>query len=360
MSQRPTRSPRGKKSVMAEPFPEPADDAPFAVGGVVENLPWDSYILRGALDTAAQLRLVDRIASLAGYASERWPERAAGQDHPAIVASHATGAVERPRNADARAAWRGAAGTAGDVGALYARLDDVFDLARDIAARIERQRGASAGASSHDPIAFDATHFWSLVYGDRTPGRRHEKRRSESGDTAGGGGGVAGGAAPGRNCGRMQSHLDRPIGWTLSLSVGRAVTFNLGRHPTPGSMYESSTNFANAAPGQGGMGVDVVLRSGDAALFRGHAVFHAVDGFADEEPPGVDGYGMTRGAPNGEGISFSAPEGWASRLLAPSRCEPPRDGGHPRDSRCCSGTKRTRGSWRRRARERFERAERGV
>lgn len=320
------RGPRAA-SVMAEPFPEPADDAPFAVGGVVENLPWDSYILRGALDTAAQLRLVDRIASLAGHASERWPERAAGQDHPAIVASHATGAVERPREcrrACGLARCRGHCGR--DVGALYARPDDVFDLARDIAARIERQRGASAGASSHEPIAFDATHFWSLVYGDRTPGRRC----SESGDAAGGVGvGVAGGAAPGRNCGRMQSHLDRPIGWTLSLSVGRAVTFNLGRHPTPGSMYESSTNFANAAPGQGGMGVDVVLRSGDAALFRGHAVFHAVDGFADEEPPGVDGYGMTRGEKDGEGISFSAPEGWASRLLAPSRCEPPRDGWAP-------------------------------
>ena len=330
MSQRPTRSPRGKKSVMAEPFPEPADDAPFAVGGVVEMLPWDSYILRGALDTAAQLRLVDRIASLAGYASERWPERAAGQDHPAIVASHATGAVERPREcrrACGLARCRGHCGR--DVGALYARPDDVFDLARDIAARIERQRGESAGASSHDPIAFDATPFWSLVYGDRTPGRRHEKRRSESGDTAGagGGGGVAGGAAPGRNCGRMQSHLDRPIGWTLSLSVGRAVTFNLGRHPTPGSMYASSTNYANAAPGQGGAGVDVILRSGDAALFRGHAVFHAVDGFADEEP------GTTRGAVGGGGdwggISSSAPEGWASRLLAPSRATPSRDGWEP-------------------------------
>jgi len=324
---------------MAEPFPEPADDAPFAVGGVVEMLPWDSYILRGALDTAAQLRLVDRIASLAGYASERWPERAAGQDHPAIVASHATGAVERPREcrrACGLARCRGHCGR--DVGALYARPDDVFDLARDIAARIERQRGASAGASSHDPIAFDATHFWSLVYGDRTPGRRHEKRRSESGDTAGagGGGGVAGGAAPGRNCGRMQSHLDRPIGWTLSLSVGRAVTFNLGRHPTPGSMYESSTNFANAAPGQGGMGVDVVLRSGDAALFRGHAVFHAVDGFADE---GVE-YGSSRnmdrpeesvesGDEKDESGKQMPPNGWADSLVACSGGETPRDGWRP-------------------------------
>ena len=125
----------------------------------------------------------------------------------------------------------------------------------------------------------------------------------------------------------MQSHLDRPIGWTLSLSVGRAVTFNLGRHPTPGSMYASSTNYANAAPGQGGAGVDVILRSGDAALFRGHAVFHAVDGFADEEP------GTTRGAVGGGGdwggISSSAPEGWASRLLAPSRATPSRDGWEP-------------------------------
>ena len=124
----------------------------------------------------------------------------------------------------------------------------------------------------------------------------------------------------------MQSHLDRPIGWTLSLSVGRAVTFNLGRRPTPGSMYASSTNHANAAPGQGGAGVDVILRSGDAALFRGHAVFHAVDRFADEEPTRVDADG---GGGDGGGISSSAPEGWASRLLAPSRATPSRDGWEP-------------------------------
>ena len=334
---------------MAEPFPEPADDAPFVVGGVVENLPWDSYILRGALDTAAQLRLVDRIASLAGYASERWPERAAGQDHPAIVASHATGAVERPREcrrACGLARCRGHCGR--DVGTLYARPDDVFDLARDIAARIEQQRGATATATagapapSMDPIAFDATHFWSLVYGDRTPDLSRANldgaddggaRRSESGTDDGGG--VAGGAAPGRNCGRMQSHLDRPIGWTLSLSVGRAVTFNLGRPPTPGSMYHASTNLANAAPGQGGAGVDVTLRSGDAALFRGHAVFHAVDGFADDEPGVLDGHGTTRRAgrmgkdDGADSESFEAPEGWASRLLAPSRATPPRDGWEP-------------------------------
>ena len=164
---------------MATPIPEPADDAPFVVGGTLEKLPWQSYILRGALDTAQQRKLVDRIASLAGYASPRWTERAAAQDHPLIVASHATGVVERPRECRRACGLARCMGHCGrNVGALYARPDDVFDMARACAHRIERD----AGGVSHDPIRFDATHFWSLVYGDRdaeesTEDREEEKRR---------------------------------------------------------------------------------------------------------------------------------------------------------------------------------------
>jgi hypothetical protein len=107
---------------MATPIPEPAEDAPFVVGGTLEKLPWQSYILRGALDTAQQRKLVDRIASLAGYASPRWTERAAAQDHPLIVASHATGVVERPRECRRACGLARCMGHCGrNVGALYDR-----------------------------------------------------------------------------------------------------------------------------------------------------------------------------------------------------------------------------------------------
>jgi len=328
---------------MATPIPEPADDAPFVVGGTLEKLPWQSYILRGALDTAQQRKLVDRIASLAGYASPRWTERAAAQDHPLIVASHATGVVERPRECRRACGLARCMGHCGrNVGALYAKPDDVFDMARACAHRIERD----AGTVSHDPIRFDATHFWSLVYGDRDAEESTEDREEENvgvdlgtedrGKQSSSNGSVAGGTAVGKNCGRMQSHLDRPVGWTLSVSVGRPVRFNLGREPEDGSMYRSSTNFANAAPGQGGAGIDVVLRSGDVALFRGHAVFHAVDGFADE---GVE-YGSSRnmdrpeesvesGDESATGEKTKMPDGWADSLVACSGGETPRDGWRP-------------------------------
>lgn len=41
--------------------------------------------------------------------------------------------------------------------------------------------------------------------------------------------------------------------------------------------------YYQAAEGQEAPGIDLVIESGDALLFRGHAVFHAVDGFADVE-----------------------------------------------------------------------------
>ena len=121
------------------------------------------------------------------------------------------------------------------------------------------------------------------------------------------------------------------------MSVGRPVRFNLGREPEDGSMYRASTNFANAAAGQGGAGIDVVLRSGDVALFRGHAVFHAVDGFADE---GVE-YGSSRNMDRPESADEKddesatgkqmrkMPDGWADSLVACSGAETPRDGWRP-------------------------------
>jgi hypothetical protein len=80
----------------------------------------------------------------------------------------------------------------------------------------------------------------------------------------------------------------------------------------------------------------VVLRSGDVALFRGHAVFHAVDGFADE---GVE-YGSSRnmdrpeesvesGDEKDESGKQMPPNGWADSLVACSGGETPRDGWRP-------------------------------
>ena len=132
-----------------------------------------------------------------------------------------------------------------------------------------------------------------------------------------------------RNCGKMQSHLDRPVGWTLSVSVGRPVRFNLGRPPPENGMY---ANYAahRAAEGQTGPGVDVVVESGDALLFRGHAVFHAVDGFADVNEDEDDG-GEGRGGGGGGGgyggetssvdtSSFAPPPSdWAKRLQSAAK-----------------------------------------
>jgi len=59
-----------------------------------------------------------------------------------------------------------------------------------------------------------------------------------------------------------------------------------------------------AAEGQHAPGIDLVLRSGDALLFRGHAVFHAVDGFADdgEGEEAVGGGGARASGGGGDGV----------------------------------------------------------
>ena len=61
------------------------------------------------------------------------------------------------------------------------------------------------------------------------------------------------------------------------------------------------------------------MRSGDALLFRGHAVFHAVDGFAEDE--GEDALAAEEGG-SGGGKKRTLPEAWRERLLAPARAAP--------------------------------------
>jgi hypothetical protein len=119
-----------------------------------------------------------------------------------------------------------------------------------------------------------------------------------------------------KNSGRMASHLDRPVGWTLSVSVGKPVVFALGRPPSKDAlMYgDFAKQKVATSPEQKPPGVSVVVRSGDALLFRGHAVFHAVDGFVEEEEEEMsktfDGDGK-HGTPL-----------WRERLLAPARASP--------------------------------------
>ena len=332
---------------MAEPFPEPADDAPFAVGGVVENLPWDSVhpARRAGHRGAAQVGGQDSVAGRLRVRAMARTSRRSGPSRHRRVPRHGRGGA--PEGMPTRV-----------------RLGEVPRALRERRRRAVRPTGrrvrpgaghrrahrtttgatatATAGAPvpSMDPIAFDATHFWSLVYGDRTPDlsrtvRRCRRRARRSESVTDDGGGVAGGAAPGRNCGRMQSHLDRPIGWTLSLSVGRAVTFNLGRAPTPGSMYHVVDQLGQRRARSGRR------RRGRHAAIGGRG---AVQGSR-----GVPRGGRVRGRRTGgvgrarddstagkmgkddgtDSESFEAPEGWASRLLAPSRATPPRDGWEP-------------------------------
>ena len=208
---------------------------------------------------------------------------------------------------------------------------------------------------------FAATHFWGLVYGGRVagkdrPGKGPEEAaagenavlptRAANADAVNsdvfnnvtfGGASLSGNSTrrDGRdasgashdashdtpNGGRMASHLDRPVGWTLSVSVGKPVAFVLGRPPAPdAAMYgDFAAEKADASPEQKPPGVVVVVRSGDALLFRGHAVFHAVDGFAEDE--GEDALAAEEGG-SGGGKKRILPEAWRERLLAPARAAP--------------------------------------
>jgi hypothetical protein len=214
---------------------------------------------------------------------------------------------------------------------------------------------------------FEATHFWGLVYGGRDVAGREEKekdseecfrgvravprppsakrrKKADEDDVLGPTVSVVGepslqaarvtfggkslSASRGtderesftprdtKNSGRMASHLDRPVGWTLSVSVGKPCYFALGRPPSKDAlMYgDFAKQKVATSPEQKPPGVSVVVRSGDALLFRGHAVFHAVDGFVEEEEEEMsktfDGDGK-HGTPL-----------WRERLLAPARASP--------------------------------------
>ena len=212
---------------------------------------------------------------------------------------------------------------------------------------------------------FAATHFWGLVYGGRGAGKdrpgkgpeeaaagddAEQRTRAVNSDAANSegkpssvfdnvtfGGASLSGNSTGRdgrdasgashdashdtsNGGRMASHLDRPVGWTVSVSVGKPVAFVLGRPPAPdAAMYgDFAAEKADASPEQKPPGVVVVVRSGDALLFRGHAVFHAVDGFAEDE--GEEALAAEQGF--GGGKKRTLPEAWRERLLAPARAAP--------------------------------------
>ena len=326
----------------------------------VSRLPWDCFLVRGAVaDRAARDALVDRVRELADGAFPTWRDVASTQDHPCIIASRTVGA-ERPRACRRACGLERCRGHCGaHVGALRANPEDVLDVARRVAAAVARE-----ATDLRDVATFEPTHFWALVYGeararaenarrgnedaavspegDASPGVDAETNipaRAESPAAASGAmssasfGGAqtasrttapAAGPSPSAsaaatalsNAGRMSSHLDRPVGWTVSVSLGRATRFNLGRPPEPGSQYAAHAPGV-AAEGQGGAGVDVVLRDGDALMFRGHAVFHAVDGFADEgEGEGEGGGAGDAGARLRVGDADANRRGWAPARLA--------------------------------------------
>ena len=348
--------------------------------GALDGAPRVSRVLASALGLLpgprrgggprARDALVDRVRELADGAFPTWRDVASTQDHPCIIASRTVGA-ERPRacrRACGRERCRGHCGA--HVGALRANPEDVLDVARRVAAAVARE-----ATDLRDVATFEPTHFWALVYGEARARAENARRGNEDADVSPEGdappgvdaetniparaespaaasgamssasfGGAqtasrttapAAGPSPSAsaaatalsNAGRMSSHLDRPVGWTVSVSLGRATRFNLGRPPEPGSQYAAHAPGV-AAEGQGGAGVDVVLRDGDALMFRGHAVFHAVDGFADE------------GEGEGEGEEGGGCGGLGCASAARTRTG---GGGRRRGSRCSSATRWTRG-----------------
>ena len=344
---------------------------PVSPGSKTECLPWECYVLRAALDADAQLEVLDRVGKLAAGAFSTWPTRASSQDHPMIITSHTANATRSRecRRACGLAKCMGHCGR--HVGALVERPEEMYGLANDVAAKIARDLGEtgfgmdffSSGRDADGDVLddgdtndgeragsdvtrrtrpFAATHFWGLVYGGRGAGKDRPGKGPEeaaAGDDAEqrtssvfdnvtfGGASLSGRDASGAshdashdtsNGGRMASHLDRPVGWTLSVSVGKPVAFVLGRPPAPdAAMYgDFAAEKADASPEQKPPGVVVVVRSGDALLFRGHAVFHAVDGFAEDE--GEDALA----AELEKGKKRTLPEAWRERLLAPARAAP--------------------------------------
>ena len=379
----PTRQ-RGARSHSAWPIMPPP--IPVSPGSKTECLPWKCYVLRGALDADAQIEVLERVGKLAGEGFSTWPTRASSQYHPMIVTSHSANASRSRecRRACGLAKCMGYCGR--HVGALIERPEDMYGLADDVAAKIARDLGETGfamdffssdwgepardgearrgdGASGKRPASsdvgtktrFQATHFWGLVYGGRDPARAGKdseeargatvvpREEEESNNVTFGGEPLKSSSSSASrrrselsveassshdewldapNAGRMASHLDRPVGWTLSVSVGEPVAFALGRPPAPdAAMYgDFAAAKADAEPEQKPPGVTVVVRSGDALLFRGHAVFHAVDGFVEEGDE--DAFGRAA-------LDEKPGAAWRERLLAPAR-EAPRAGWKPK------------------------------
>ena len=247
----------------------------------LERLPFECYVLRGALDARERAWATE---SVARYASREAWARAAANDHPTIVASHARGQRERAMACVRACGLKRCTGACGgDVGALSEAPIDLFELSARVVATAKTKDdddGALRRAFANDD-PFEASHFWALVYGEAASG---DGKRRET----------------------MAPHLDRGVGWVVSISLGgRPTRMTIGKPPARGSMYDA---YAQSRPVEGqDLGVEIVVNDGDAVIFRGDRVFHSVDGFAGEPvvghdewaralvgANGVDGYGVGR------------------------------------------------------------------
>lgn len=224
-------------------------------GATLETLPFDVYVLRGALSSEDRRRVASTVGKVS--AEFAWMDRASASEHPTIIASRARGVNERPMSCVRACGLRRCHGHCGrEVGALTEDPPLCFELASAVVEATARLAGGALEemfVKSGEP--YEASHFWALVYGQGDGGKS-----------------------------RMAPHLDRPVGWTLSVSVGASVSFSIGREPQQGDMYESYAKH-KAFPGQGGENaLDIVINDGDAILFRGDRVFHSCDGFVGSEP----------------------------------------------------------------------------
>jgi len=219
------------------------------------------YALRGALDARTQAALARDIGASASGGRSRssgsvdWLERARANNHPTIIAAYGGGGGERSVRCVRACGLTRCVGACGrEVGALVEEPREALALARDVAREISRRAGRDGGGGMVDGLfdrdePYEPSHFWALVYG-----------------------GVSGQS-------KMSTHLDRPVGWTLSVSVGRAARMTIGRAPEAGEQYDK-LGKDRAIDGQ--REVEVEIRSGDCLLFRGDRVFHSVDGLGAE------------------------------------------------------------------------------
>lgn len=227
----------------------------------LERLEYEVYALRGALSSRAQTELARDIgASASGGRSQSsgsvdWLERARANNHPTIIAAYGGGGGERSVRCVRACGLTRCVGACGrEVGALVEEPCEALSLARDVAREISRRNGrdGAVGGLFDGDEPYEASHFWALVYG------------------------LASGESTGQS--KMSTHLDRPVGWTLSVSVGYSARMTLGRAPLAGEMYDK-IGKDRAIDGQ--REVEVEIRSGDCLLFRGDRVFHSVDGLSD-------------------------------------------------------------------------------